>query len=191
MRAERVEGAPTRERGRSLAKGPVALIGLASLAFGILGFIFGSQSFHMDPPSGTVNGGMFIGVEGNGWTWALFAAGGLLLLLSSPAHWTAKSVALIVGLAYGAAALIGLSDGSDVFGIFAVNGWTELIFGVTGVVLLLLAFVPLGGRRREPVAVDTTATDSGRFARRREPVDTAAEPASTPEGTAGDPRATR
>ena len=56
------DGVPPR-RGVSLAKGPVAIIGALSLALGILGFIFASQSFTMDPPSGTVNGSNFIGIE--------------------------------------------------------------------------------------------------------------------------------
>src|SRR5436190_24119726 len=99
------DGAPPR-RGISLAKGPVALIGLASLAFGVLGFIFASRSFSFHAPDGTVNGTTFLGVEGNGWTWALFAAGGVLLLLGSPAHWGAKSMAFIVGVAYVVGALI-------------------------------------------------------------------------------------
>src|SRR5947207_12178301 len=90
-----------RRRGVSLAKGPVALIGLAAIAFGVLGFIFASKSFTMHPVRGTVNGTTFLGVEGNGWTWALFAAGGLLLLMGAPAHWGAKTMALFVGIAWG------------------------------------------------------------------------------------------
>ena len=45
--------APPR-RGVSLAKGPVALIGAASLALGVLGFIFASGDFTIAAPSGTV-----------------------------------------------------------------------------------------------------------------------------------------
>src|SRR5689334_5023132 len=100
MARDRYDERPPR-KGVSLAKGPVGLIGALSLALGVLGFIFGSQSFTMHPVSGTVNGGTFLGIEGNGWTWLLFAAGGLLLLLGSPTHWGAKSLALIVGLVAG------------------------------------------------------------------------------------------
>jgi hypothetical protein len=155
---------PPRRRGVSLAKGPVALIGLAAIAFGVLGFIFGSQSFTMHPVRGTVNGGTFLGVEGNGWTWALFAAGGLLLLVGSPAHWGAKTMALIVGIAWGVAALLGVADGTDALGIFAMNGWTELVFGAAGVALLVLSMMPrVGGRRAAaPAAADRPAR-TGRF----------------------------
>src|SRR3954447_13870229 len=181
------DGVPAR-RGVSLAKGPVAIIGLLSLALGVLGFIFASQSFTMHPPSGTVNGGTFLGIEGNGWTWLLFAAGGLLLLLGSPIHWGAKSMAFIVGIAYGVGALIALSDGTDILGIFATNNWTKLILGAGGVALILLSTLPRVGRRDEVVA-DDNAERRGRFGRRervvedREPVG-----ATTHNGTLDDRR---
>jgi hypothetical protein len=130
-----------RRRGVSLAKGPVGLMGLAALAFGILGFVIGhagSRSFTLHPIRGIVNGGTFIGVEGNGWTWALFAAGGLLLLLGSRLHWSAKTTAMVVGIVFGVIALLGVTDGTDALGIFAMNGWTELIMGAAGVVQLIL-----------------------------------------------------
>lgn len=139
---------PRPRRGVSLAKGPVALIGIASLALGVLGFIFADQSFTMDPPSGTVEGSTFIGIEGNGWTWALFAAAGLLLLLGSPIHWGAKSIAFIVGVALVVGALIALSDGNDILGIFATNNWTKLILGAAGAALILLSMMPRIGKRR-------------------------------------------
>lgn len=134
--------------GVSLAKGPVAMIGIASLVFGVLGFIFASQSFTMDVPDGTVNGSTFLGVEGNGWTWLAFAAAGLLLLLGSPIHWGAKSMAFIVGVVMIVGALIALSDGTDILGIIATNNWTKLIMGAMGAALILLAMMPRVGKRR-------------------------------------------
>jgi hypothetical protein len=129
----------------------------------------------MHPLRGTVNGTTFLGVEGNGWTWALFAAGGLLLLMGSRMHWGAKTTAMIVGLAYGIAALIALSDGTDALGIFAQNGWTELVLGAAGVVLLFLSMMPkVGGRRAAGPARTDRPARSGRFASNgdgaREPV---------------------
>ena len=182
------EGVPPR-RGVSLAKGPVAIIGALSLALGILGFIFADQSFTMHPPSGTVNGTTFIGIEGNGWTWALFAAGGLLLLLGSPIHWGAKSMAFIVGVAYGVGALIALSDGTDILGIFATNNWTKLVLGAAGVALIVLSTMPRVGRR-ERVADDRDVERRGRFRRRDRVVDEDREPvgATTHNGTLDDRR---
>src|SRR3954452_13381566 len=141
------DGVPPR-RGISLAKGPVALIGLASLALGVLGFIFANQSFAMHAPDGTVNGSNFLGIEGNGWTWALFAAAGLLLLLGSPIHWGAKSMAFIVGVVMLVGALISLSDGDDILGIFATNNWTTLVMGVGGAAAILVSMMPRVGKRR-------------------------------------------
>src|SRR3954451_15805319 len=146
--AERYDDTVPPRRGVSLAKGPVALIGLASLALGVLGFIFASRDFGMDAPNGTVQGTTFLGIEGNGWTWALFAAAGLLLLLGSPIHWGAKSMAFIVGVVMVVGALISLSDGNDILGIFATNGWTTLVMGVGGPALIVLSMMPRVGRRR-------------------------------------------
>src|SRR3954463_6110510 len=141
------DGVPPR-RGVSLAKGPVAIIGALSLALGVLGFIFASRSFTMHVPDGTVNGTTFLGIEGNGWTWVLFAAAGLLLLLGSPIHWGAKSMAFIVGVVGVVAALISLSDGNDGLGNVATNTWTTLVMGLGGLALILLSMMPRVGRRR-------------------------------------------
>jgi hypothetical protein len=170
-------------KGVSLAKGPVGLVGLLSLALGVLGFIFGSQSFAMNPISGDVTGGTFLGIAGNAWTWILFAAGGLLLLLGSPTHWGAKSLALIVGLAYGAASVIAIFDGRDVFGIIAENGLTMLVLGAGAVALIVLSLLPrvgkkrgsaASGRRHEPVEDGASGRrfESDRGGRTHEPVST-------------------
>jgi hypothetical protein len=148
MAATRHDDTAPPRRGVSLAKGPVAIIGVAALALGILGFVFADRSFTFDFPSGTVEGDTFLGIEGNGWTWIMFAAAGLLLLLGSPIHWGAKSMAFIVGVALGVGALIALSDGNDVLGIIATNNWTKLLMGAAGAALVLLSMAPRVGRRR-------------------------------------------
>src|SRR3954464_3778809 len=148
MATDRYDDTARPRSGLSLAKGPVALVGLASLALGVLGFVFASRSFTLDAPSGTVQGTTFLGIEGNGWTWVLFAAAGLLLLLGSPIHWGAKSMAFIVGVVGVVAALISLSDGNDVLGIVATNTWTTLVMGLGGLALILLSMMPRVGRRR-------------------------------------------
>ena len=164
-------------RGVSLAKGPVAILGVASLALGILGFIFADQSFSLDAPSGTVEGSTFLGIEGNGWTWVLFAAAGLLLLLGSPIHWGAKSMAFMVGVTMIVAALISLSDGDDVLGIIATNNWTTLLMGAGGAAAILISMMPRVGKRRggAPMATRTERDDPAtveparRFGRDRDP----------------------
>lgn len=140
----------TREgtKGTSLAKGPVGIMGIVLLAIGILLFIFASQKFKVShPPSGDIKGTKWLGVESNGWTALLFAASGLVLLFSAPLHWGAKTMSLVVGLVLGAASVIALVDKEDVFGIFAANGPTTLVWGAAAVVLLILALLPrVGGR---------------------------------------------
>src|SRR3954468_3973539 len=103
-RATRMDRDTAPRKGVSLAKGPVALVGLAMLAYGVLAFIFGATSFAAHPLHGTVNGDHFLGLEANGWTALLFAVGGALLLFGSPLHWGAKTMSIIVGLVLGACA---------------------------------------------------------------------------------------
>src|SRR3954453_13015053 len=176
MATDRYDDTPPARSGLSLAKGPVALVGLASLALGVLGFIFASRSFTLDAPSGTVQGTTFLGIEGNGWTWVAFAAAGLLLLLGSPIHWGAKSMAFIVGVVFVVGALIALSDGDDILGIGAMNGWTTLIMGAGGAALILLSMMPLVGRRRVEAPMATRRerqlddSRAGRLARDSDPV---------------------
>jgi len=137
-----------KDKGISLAKGPIGLLGLAMIAFGVLAFLFGGNGFDMSPVDGTVNGDTFLGIEGNGWTNALWVAAGLLLVLGAPMHWGAKSMAIIVGLVLGAASVISIFDGEDVFGIFAANGPTMLAWGAAATALLVLSLLPRVGKRR-------------------------------------------
>jgi hypothetical protein len=158
-----------RTKGFSLAKGPVGIIGAVLLAGGILGLLMGSTDFTTSAPDGDVTGGTFLGIEGNGWTWLLFAGAGLLLLMSAPMHWGAKTIAMIVGLAMAAAAIIALVDGSDVVGVFATNGATILVFGAAAVALMVVAMLPrVGRKRREEVVVERGDRRFGRDGRARE-----------------------
>jgi len=152
--------ASRKNKGVSLAKGPVAILGIASLAYGILGLVLGGNAFSgISFPSGTVNGESFLGIEGNGWTNLLFIAAGALLLFGSPLHWGAKTMGIVVGLALGAASVIAIVDGEDVLGIFAANGLTKLVWGAGSVALLLLSLLPrVGGEKRE----NTRARDRDR-----------------------------
>jgi hypothetical protein len=169
-----------RTKGVSLAKGPVGIIGAVLLAGGILGLLFGSTSFATDAPNGDVTGGTFLGIEGNGWTFLGFAAAGVILLMSAPMHWGAKTMSLIVGLVMAAACVVAVIDGNDVFGVAAANRATMLVMGAAGVALLVLAMLPrVGGRKRDTVVEeDRTTTRDGRFERTNGTVD---EPVGTTE----------
>jgi hypothetical protein len=174
-----MERTTERRKGVSLAKGPVGIIGAILLAGGILGLIFGSTNFTTDAPNGDVTGGTWLGIEGNGWTWLGFAGAGLILLISAPLHWGAKTMALIVGLVMAAACVIAIVDGNDVFGVAAANRGTMVVFGVAAAALLVTAMLGRVVRSRDVVTADTPATARhGRFRRRRERV---SEPVGTTE----------
>ena len=72
-----------RTKGTSLAKGPVGLIGLALLAYGITAVIIGGHSFAQHAPTGAVHGKSWLGLEVNGWSGLLFTIAGLLLLIAA------------------------------------------------------------------------------------------------------------
>ena len=139
-----------KQRGISLAKGPVGLIGLGLLIYGITAVIPGGHSFAQHAPSGAVYGKTWIGLEVNGWSSVLFIAAGLLLLLAAPLHWAAKGMSLIVGLAFGAAALVSLAKGHGVLGIFAANHLTELVWAATAALLILFSLLPRVARDAGP-----------------------------------------
>jgi hypothetical protein len=168
------------QTGRSLAKGPVAIVGILGIAFGVAGLIFGGHSFTTgNIPHGAVTGKVWLGVMANGWTNLLFIAAGLLLLLGSSMHWGAKTTAFIVAGVLGAAAVIAVIRGNGVFGIFAANHRTEIVWGGAAILLVLLSLLPrVGGRTepvREPVARDDRVRDEP-VAARREPVAVRDEP---------------
>jgi len=137
----------TRNKGVSLAKGPIGLIGLILLAAGILMYLTGSDGFKESFPDGTTNGDKFLGFEANGWTALLLAASGLLLLLSAPLHWGAKTMGIVVGLILGAASVIALVDKKDVLGLAAANGPTKLLLGAASAALLILSLLPRVGKK--------------------------------------------
>jgi hypothetical protein len=134
-------------KGTSLAKGPVGLIGLALLAYGITALIFGGHSFAQHAPNGAVHGNSWLGLEVNGWSGLLFIAAGLLLVLAAPLHWGAKGMSLIIGLALGAAAVIALANGHGALGIFAANHLTELVWGAAAALLIVLSRLPRVGAK--------------------------------------------
>ena len=133
------------DRGVSLAKGPVGIVGMVLLAYGVTALIFGGRSFTTHALDGTVNGKSWLGLEVNGWSDLLFIAGGALLLFGAPLHRGAKSLALLVGIAFAAAAAIAWVDGDDVLGVLAANGRTTLVWAIVAAVLVVLALLPRVG----------------------------------------------
>ena len=137
-------------KGTSLAKGPIGLIGLVLVVYGISALIFGGHGFTQHAPSGAVDGKTWLGLEVNGWTSLLFVASGLLLLLGAPMHWGAKSTSLIVGISLAGVCVIALANGDGALGIFAANGRTELVWGAAGALLIVLSLLPRVGGKTKP-----------------------------------------
>ena len=151
-----------RTKGTSLAKGPIGLIGLVLVAYGMTALIFGGHSFAQHAPTGAVYGKTWLGLEVNGWTSLLFVASGLLLLFGAPMHWGAKSMSLIVGISLAALCLIALANGNGALGIFATNGLTELVWGAAGALLIVLSLLPRVGGKSKHVYTRRAATGDTR-----------------------------
>ena len=111
------EDARHRDRGRTPAQWYCTLAGLALLLAGIAGF-FVDSGFDT---GGNIDGDSLIGFEVNGFHNIVHILSGVLLLAAAPKRASAKAVALLFGLTYGAVALIGLVDGETIFGLFPVN----------------------------------------------------------------------
>src|SRR3712207_5116366 len=98
------------------AQGYCALAGLALLLAGSLGF-FVEPGF---AEAGTRD--ELIVFDVNGWHNLVHVATGLLLLSVAPSAAASRVVAVAFGATYGLVAIIGLIDGSDVFGVIPING---------------------------------------------------------------------
>jgi hypothetical protein len=174
-----------RTRGVSLAKGPIAVVGLLGIIYGLSALIVRAHGFALHFPSGHVHGPFWLHLKVNGWTALLFIAAGLALLFSAAAHITAKTMAILVGVVLIVLAIIALSQKHGALGIFAADHWTELVWGVAGIVLLVLALMPrVGGGRPVGSAPVPGATTTA--APRREVAEQPAarqEPAATREDT--------
>lgn len=134
------------DKGPGLARGPALILGTVLTAIGLVLFLKNGATPTGGFPDGKINGPTFFGVETNGWTAWFTTAAGALLLLGAAQHLLAKAMSLLVGLALLACAVLALVDG-DVLGLAAANHWTELGWGVAGVLLLLNLFAPRTRKR--------------------------------------------
>jgi hypothetical protein len=171
-------------KGVSLAKGPVGILGLLGIIYGLSALIFASHGFALHIPHGAVHGKKWIALELNGWSALLFIAAGLLLVFSAPLHWGAKTMSLLIGGVMIVAAVIAVIRGDGVFGIFAANHLTELIWAAAGVLLLVLALLPrVGGNRADDDQQEPAAPPRrGRVAGPEPQAGGGAEPTQGPAG---------
>jgi hypothetical protein len=174
------------EKGVSLARGPALILGTILEVAGLY-FLYKQHGFpkFSNFPNGDapVQGKVFFGIFGvNGWTGLFTAAAGGLLLFGAAQHLLAKMMSLIVGVALGAAAVIGAISG-NVLGLAASNSWTRLGWGVCAVILLFNTLVPRRTRTiEEPIADDRPLPrDTAR------PPDRTAEPVTRTQSAEAEP----
>jgi len=127
----------TRDRAR--AKTPAQqycrLAGLALLIAGIAGFAI-DGSFDT---GNNVDGDKLLIFEVSGRHNLVHLLSGIVLLAAAPRRASAKVVALLFGITYGAVALIGLIDGNDVLGLFPVNAADHVLHLALSLVGILAA----------------------------------------------------
>jgi hypothetical protein len=108
---------PTQRETRTPAQWYCRLAGLALLFAGVFGWI-ASAAFD----SGSdVQGDLFLGFEVNGWHNLVHLLSGVVLLAAAGRRTSAKTIAILFGVVYGAVAIWGLVDGDSVLGLLPVN----------------------------------------------------------------------
>jgi hypothetical protein len=156
---------PRVEKGVSLARGPALILGTILLAAGL--YMLYKQHFfpkfsNFPDGTATVKSKVLFGLFGaNGWTGMLTAICGGLLLFGAAQHLLAKTMSLIVGVVLAAAAIIGLVNHGNVFGLVATNHLTELAWGIAAVILLFNTLIPRRTRTIEPAYDDRAAGRRG------------------------------
>jgi Domain of unknown function (DUF4383) len=143
--------APSRRRPGP-AQAYCALAGLVLLVAGIAGF-FVEPSFS---EAGTRD--ELIVFDVNGWHNLVHVATGLLLLAAAPSATGARVVAVAFGVVYGAVAVIGLIDGSDILGLLPTNTADNVLHIALAALGILAGLAPApegadgGPHDREPPA---------------------------------------
>ena len=144
--------------GRTPAQWYCLLAGAALLLAGILGFL-ADTSFD----TGTdVEGSNLLVFEVNGWHNLVHLASGALLLAVAARRTSAKTIALVFGLTYGAVAVYGLIAGDDVLGLIPVNGPDHALHVALAAAGILAALAsPRGEALTTTTAPATRSTPAG------------------------------
>jgi hypothetical protein len=159
-----------RETGENDARTPAQwyclLAGAALLLAGVLGFIadrsFGSGA--------DVDGSNFVVFEVNGWHNLVHLVSGALLLACASRKTSAKTIALLFGITYGAVAIWGLLS-DTVLGLLPINGADNVLHLALAAAGILAALASPRGE-----ALHTTTASATRGA-----------PADDPQGVRRDP----
>ncbi|HEV2813700.1 MAG TPA: DUF4383 domain-containing protein [Solirubrobacteraceae bacterium] len=160
------EDARHRDRGRTPAQWYCLLGGAALLLAGIAGFIVDATF----DTGGGIDGDKLIAFEVNGWHNLIHIASGILLLASSAKRASAKTVALLFGVVYGAVSLIGLIDGNTVLGLIPVNPADNILHIALSLAGILAAFASDADDRDLKASTATGHDTTGRRAETAAPI---------------------
>jgi hypothetical protein len=134
------------------------LAGLGLLVAGAVGFV-ADASFG----AGTdVEGSDLVVFEVNGWHNIVHLASGALLVAAAVQRTSARTIALVFGIVYGAVAVIGLLTGDHVLGFIPVNGpdhGLHVVLAAAGLVAALIS--PRGEALRTSTAPATLDAPMG------------------------------
>ena len=148
------------DRGRSTAQWFCLVFGLTLIVVGLLGFIV-EPTFDTnaggDP--GQVDGEKLLLFEVNGWHNIVHILTGALLLAGSPKHATARTAALVFGVAYAAVTLWGLIDGQDILGLVPVNPADNILHLVLAALAIAVGLSSTKDRVGERGGVRTETRD--------------------------------
>jgi Domain of unknown function (DUF4383) len=140
--------------GRTPAQVYCLLAGAALLLAGAVGWI-ADASFD----TGTdVDGSNLLIFEVNGWHNLVHLASGALLLACAPRRTSARTVALLFGITYGAVAVYGLIAGDNVIGLMPVNGPDHVLHLALAAAGVLAALASPAG---EPLHATTAPATRG------------------------------
>ena len=110
------------------------VLGAALLLAGLIGF---AADANFD--TGNVQGDTLLGLEVNGWHNVVHAASGLLLLAGLGSNDRSRKVCRLFGVTYLLVTVVGLIDGSDIFGLLPVNAADNVLHAVLALVALWAA----------------------------------------------------
>lgn len=133
---------------RTLAQVTAGLLGVALVAAGILGFIYGDSSFGV---GGNLAGEELYGFEVNGWHNVVHIATGAFLLLMLPSVKSAIAGLMVFGLLYAAVTVWGFVTDADLAGVVPVNTADNVLHAVLAGLALIVGFATAGlqaGARR-------------------------------------------
>ena len=139
-------------RDRTPAQWYCLLAGAALLLAGLTGFLADTSW----GTGGDVEGSDLLVFEVNGWHNVVHLASGALLLAVAARRTSAKTIALLFGLTYGAVAVFGLIAGDHVIGLIPVNGPDHVLHVALAAAGIVAALV---SPRGEALAT-TTATST-------------------------------